>query len=123
MIEATCTACGNTQRIADGEVPAGSTFVLCTNCNSRIALPSMAADPAGLPASLRSDLMDLPAPKRTSALGIAEAPRPPSRPGGTAPQEAPRAPPPPAPASDDDSAAPGAVQIDFEASRAMTRPM
>ncbi len=101
MIEATCSACGTLNRIAEADVPVGAKFVNCSSCKSRVTvpagatvpkLPSLAAPPK-LPAIPGSktvlpakpfmpelpkaaggqndtiDLADLPAPKRTSALG------------------------------------------------------
>ncbi len=39
MIEATCSACGTLNRIAEADVPAGAKFVNCSSCKSRVALP------------------------------------------------------------------------------------
>ncbi|HEY4238429.1 MAG TPA: tetratricopeptide repeat protein [Kofleriaceae bacterium] len=107
MIEATCSACGTVNRLAEADVPVGAKFVPCTTCKSRVALPASAlpaasalpplpkppapkvpnippiasktaTPPAGLPTpklprppSASDVLADLPAPKRTSALGDA----------------------------------------------------
>ncbi len=98
MIEATCSACGTTNRIAEGDVPSGAAFVTCASCKARIAVPSAAATVASrktpppmpkppgakVPASLPSagaktdalDLGDLPAPKRQSPLGAVDLPAP-----------------------------------------------
>ena len=40
MIEATCSACGTQNRIAETDVPVGAKFVTCTTCKSRVALPT-----------------------------------------------------------------------------------
>ena len=39
MIEATCSACGTQNRIAEADVPVGAKFVTCSSCKSRVALP------------------------------------------------------------------------------------
>ncbi|MFN0250795.1 MAG: tetratricopeptide repeat protein [Kofleriaceae bacterium] len=39
MIEATCSACGTHNRIAETDVPIGAKFVVCSSCKSRVALP------------------------------------------------------------------------------------
>ncbi|MBA3461008.1 MAG: tetratricopeptide repeat protein [Deltaproteobacteria bacterium] len=39
MIEATCSACGTLNRIAEADAPAGAKFVNCSSCKSRVALP------------------------------------------------------------------------------------
>ena len=96
MIEATCSACGTLNRIAEADVPAGAKFVNCTSCKSRVALPQKAGAPAipkivpqipkiapqipkivpqpppaaGQPPPAPSgEISDLPAPRRQSALG------------------------------------------------------
>ena len=96
MIEATCSACGTLNRIAEADVPAGAKFVNCSSCKSRVALPSktQGAIPAipkpplpkmppptpkgppgiplgaaGAPPGPPVDIADLPAPRRQSALG------------------------------------------------------
>ena len=87
MIEATCSACGTLNRIAEADVPMGAKFVNCTSCKSRVALPAKLATlpkvpppvpPKGPPAVALGpaggkndiiDLADLPAPRRASALG------------------------------------------------------
>ncbi|MGE0396094.1 MAG: tetratricopeptide repeat protein [Kofleriaceae bacterium] len=40
MIEATCSACGTHNRIAETDVPVGAKFVACSSCKSRVALPN-----------------------------------------------------------------------------------
>ena len=87
MIEATCSACGALNRVPEASVPVGAKFVTCSDCKSRIALPTAAAVPPlpKLPSATPKppivvpppsaqtsdviDLADLPAPKRASALG------------------------------------------------------
>ncbi len=93
MIEATCSACGTVNRIAEADAPAGARFVTCTSCKSRVGLPTPRAagialpkpppvPPKGPPAVALGpagsgaggthdiiDLADLPAPRRQSALG------------------------------------------------------
>ena len=68
MIEATCSACGTPNRIAEADVPSGAKFVNCSSCKSRVALPAKAAA-AATPSTGEIDLADLPAPRRQSALG------------------------------------------------------
>ncbi len=105
MIEATCSACGTLNRIAEADVSAGAKFVNCSSCKSRVALaakagvippipkpplprmpPPMPKGPppvsVGVPsippvAGGRSeiDLSDLPAPKRQSPLADLPAPK------------------------------------------------
>jgi len=90
MIEATCSACGTLNRIAEADVPMGAKFVNCTSCKSRVGLPTKAAGialpkpppipPKGPPAVALGpaggggnndiiDLADLPAPRRANPLG------------------------------------------------------
>ena len=92
MIEATCSACGTLNRIAEADVPAGAKFVTCTSCKSRVGLPTPKAagialpklppvlprgplagalGPAGSGGGKNDiiDLADLPAPRRQSSLG------------------------------------------------------
>jgi tetratricopeptide (TPR) repeat protein len=83
MIEATCGACGTVARIAEADVPVGAKFVTCASCKSRVALPQKPGAkppvPPGKPPAIPKvpavpsapsvDLADLPAPKRSSALG------------------------------------------------------
>ncbi|HEY0478584.1 MAG TPA: tetratricopeptide repeat protein [Kofleriaceae bacterium] len=87
MIEASCSACGTLNRVSEANVPVGAKFITCADCKSRIAIPGVAAAPPpppklppANPAAARSggagDLSDLPAPKRTSALGPPPRPRP-----------------------------------------------
>ena len=40
MIEATCTACGNINHVAEADVPVGAKFVTCMTCKARVAVPS-----------------------------------------------------------------------------------
>ncbi|MDQ3368801.1 MAG: hypothetical protein M3680_25540, partial [Myxococcota bacterium] len=87
MIEATCSACGTTNRIADAGVPVGAKFVNCASCKSRVAIADKAATaaagkpaPTGGTAGGALDIADLPAPRRQSALG-GEAPKPAPRSG------------------------------------------
>ena len=72
MIEATCTACGTVNRIADADVPVGAKFVNCASCKSRVAVagkPATGAKPPPTPRGEALDFADLPAPRRGSALG------------------------------------------------------
>ena len=91
MIEATCSACGTLNRIAEADVPAGAKFVNCSSCKSRVVLPAKAAipsipkpplprmpppmpkpparPPGAAPGGDEVGLSDLPAPRRQSALG------------------------------------------------------
>ena len=108
MIEATCSACGTLNRIAETDVAAGARFVNCSSCKSRVALPAKAGaippiprpplpkmpppTPRGPPPVVvgipsvppvaggksEIDLSDLPAPKRQSPL--ADLPTPKSAP-------------------------------------------
>src|SRR5688500_11567137 len=85
MIEATCTACGTVNRIADADVPVGAKFVNCASCKSRVAIPaakSAAATKVG-GAGTALDFADLPAPRRGSALG-GEPPQKPAPKSGLA---------------------------------------
>jgi len=95
MIEATCSACGTLNRVPEASVPVGAKFVPCADCKARVPISAGAAAPAmpppvpGRPPAIPKSvpraavaaggsevgLSDLPAPKRTSALG-AEPPRP-----------------------------------------------
>src|SRR5262245_39214900 len=90
MIEATCSACGTLNRVAEANVPAGAKFITCADCKSRIAIapppppPAPSAKLPPIPGGPRPagglDLTDLPAPKRASALGPLPPvpPRPPA---------------------------------------------
>ncbi|MEO8702097.1 MAG: tetratricopeptide repeat protein [Kofleriaceae bacterium] len=85
MIEATCTACGNINHVAEAEIPVGAKFVNCATCKARVALPTKTAigasnlKPPAVPPIPKDPgfrpppdlgLSDLPAPKaRSSALG------------------------------------------------------
>ncbi|MCW5805950.1 MAG: hypothetical protein KIT31_26530, partial [Deltaproteobacteria bacterium] len=40
MIEATCTACGNVNRVSDADIPVGARFVTCVTCKARVAIPT-----------------------------------------------------------------------------------
>ena len=53
MIEATCSACGTLNRIAEADVPAGAKFVNCSSCKSRVALPMKTGAIPSIP-SIRS---------------------------------------------------------------------
>src|SRR5277367_3018671 len=93
MIEATCPACGTLNRFADAEVPPGAKFASCASCKARIPIP-IGVKPVGpgkppvrptpppipvpVPAKRDAviDLADLPAPRRTSALGGAGESKP-----------------------------------------------
>jgi len=108
MIEATCTACGNINRVAEGDLPSGTKFVTCASCKARVAIPLNKAKGV--------ELADLPSPKRSSPLG-GEASKPAPRSGLAAALDAelpaPRSPnrpgtPPPALELDDLLAPPGA---------------
>jgi tetratricopeptide (TPR) repeat protein len=128
MIEATCTACGNINRVAETDIPVGSKFVNCASCKARVAIPtktSLGASapkppampaPPPIPPAPKSDplgLSDLPVPKRGSALGP-DASKPAPRSGLAAaldselpaPRGAPR------PASVPASATPSALDLD-----------
>ena len=61
MIEATCSACGTLNRIADADVPAGAKFVNCSSCKSRVALPVKTGAIPAIP-SIKSPLPKLPPP-------------------------------------------------------------
>ncbi|NVB79280.1 MAG: tetratricopeptide repeat protein [Kofleriaceae bacterium] len=98
MIEATCAACGTVARIAEADLPAGTRFVTCASCKSRVPVPAARATatpakgmkipsipsvipsipkPGAAPATGKGDtidLADLPAPKRNSPLAGADAP-------------------------------------------------
>jgi tetratricopeptide (TPR) repeat protein len=94
MIEATCSACGTVNRIAEADVPVGAKFVACSSCKSRVILPAQAAKPASpiakpgpkpmavpsipkIPGPAKPpELADLPAPKRTGPLAGMEASKP-----------------------------------------------
>ena len=94
MIEATCSACGTVNRIAEADVPVGAKFVACSSCKSRVMLPAQAAKPASptakpgpkpmavptipkIPGPAKpAELADLPAPKRTGPLAGMEASKP-----------------------------------------------
>jgi tetratricopeptide (TPR) repeat protein len=111
MIEAACTACGNINRVAEGDLPSGTKFVICASCKARVPIPHRA--------KTGGDISDLPSPKRTSALG-GEASKPAPRSGLAAaldaelpaPRGGPRpATPPPALELDDLLAPPGSVGI------------
>ena len=102
MIEATCSACGTLNRVPEASVPVGAKFIACADCKARVPIAAGAATPPPMPppvpgrppaipkaaGSVRASapaaggeigLADLPAPKRTSALG-GEPPRPPAKP-------------------------------------------
>jgi tetratricopeptide (TPR) repeat protein len=103
MIEATCAACGTLNRVPEANVPVGAKFITCADCKARVAIAPVTAPPPApkpngpppgkLPPAIPSiakptpiavptpaqpadviDLADLPAPKRTSALGPAPSP-------------------------------------------------
>jgi len=92
MIEATCSACGTANRIAEADVPVGAKFVSCSSCKSRVLLPAQPraqtakpAAPAATPTigipnipgpAKNIEMADLPAPKRGNALAGMEASRP-----------------------------------------------
>jgi tetratricopeptide (TPR) repeat protein len=101
MIEATCSACGTVNRIAEADVPVGAKFVTCSSCKSRVFLPAPAAKPAPSFASTiakpvgprpmsmptpaipkipgppkPAEIADLPAPKRQGPLAGMEASKP-----------------------------------------------
>src|SRR5690348_8119194 len=128
MLEATCTACGTVNRVADADVPVGAKFVNCASCKSRVAIPVKTAANVPAPQSEALDLADLPAPRRTSALGN-DAAKPAPRSGLAAadPAElpAPRAakkpgPLPPPPVDLDDLL--GAAGVDLPAPKSATGP-
>jgi tetratricopeptide (TPR) repeat protein len=98
MIEATCSACGTLNRVSEANVPAGAKFITCGDCKARIAItppppaPPAARLPPPIPAAARSsglELTDLPAPKRSSALGPLPPATPPP-PGSATAKPAPR---------------------------------
>ena len=88
MIEATCSACGTVNRIAEADAPLGAKFVSCASCKSRVNLPAQARPlppvagpkPIGIPKipgpTMNPEIADLPAPKRGNALGGLEASKP-----------------------------------------------
>ncbi|MDQ3296622.1 MAG: tetratricopeptide repeat protein [Myxococcota bacterium] len=80
MIEATCTACGTVNRVADADVPVGAKFVNCASCKSRVAITLGGGAGKGPPRGDALDFADLPAPRRQSALG-GEAAKPAPRSG------------------------------------------
>ena len=84
MIEATCTACGNINHVAEADIPVGVRFVNCSNCKARVAIPTkttLGGAPIKPPAAGDAfNLSDLPAPKRSTALGV-ETSKPPPRSG------------------------------------------
>ena len=81
MIEATCSACGTLNRVAEADVPAGAKFVNCSSCKSRVALPVKAAIPA---------IPKAPLPKVPSAI----PPMPPVKPPPPVTAAPPKTPPP-----------------------------
>lgn len=78
MIEATCSACGTVNRVAEGNLPAGGKFLTCESCKARVALPAVGSNtatvpripprPPAIPIPKRTELSDLPAPKRQGPL-------------------------------------------------------
>jgi len=88
MIEATCSACGTVNRIAEANVPLGAKFVSCSSCKSRVILPAQphtqtakpVAKPIGIPnipgPTKNIEIANLPAPKRGNALAGMEASKP-----------------------------------------------
>ncbi|MEO6777726.1 MAG: tetratricopeptide repeat protein [Kofleriaceae bacterium] len=95
MIEATCSACGTVNRIAEADVPTGAKFVACSSCKSRVMLPASALSrsmtskvpiiPPVIPKiptpPKPAELADLPAPKRQGPLAGLEASKPAPRSG------------------------------------------
>ncbi|HEY0191832.1 MAG TPA: hypothetical protein VGC42_11975, partial [Kofleriaceae bacterium] len=80
MIEATCAACGTVNRVADGTLPGGAKFITCAGCKARVAVVAAGAAPGAAAGAAPDaapdaaiDLADLPAPRRSSALGPAPA--------------------------------------------------
>jgi tetratricopeptide (TPR) repeat protein/DNA-directed RNA polymerase subunit RPC12/RpoP len=89
MIEATCAACGTVNRMTEADVPQGAKYVTCASCKSRVVIPgattgSVPRVPTGalpkpqLPSTpgAPGDVLDLPVPKRQSALAGADPSRP-----------------------------------------------
>ena len=91
MIEATCAACGTVNRMTEADVPQGARYVTCASCKSRVPIPGATTasiprvPPGTLPkvpvppaaaAAAPGDVLDLPVPKRQSALASAEPSKP-----------------------------------------------
>src|SRR5690242_7521583 len=89
MIEATCAACGTVNRMTEADVPQGAKYVTCASCKSRVVIPGATTGsrprvPTGalpkpqLPSTpgAPADVLDLPVPKRQSALAGTEPSRP-----------------------------------------------
>ena len=93
MIEATCSACGTINRVADGDVPAGAKFLACSSCKSRVvlpgaktgSLPKMPVPKAAMipppavprpPPIPKAEIADLPVPKRQGPLSGMESSKP-----------------------------------------------
>ena len=86
MIEATCSACGTLNRIAEADVPAGAKFVNCNSCKSRVALPVKTA--SMIPSIPKPTLPKMPPPMPKGpppvTLGPAGTNPPPGKPAGPA---------------------------------------
>ncbi|HEX4423143.1 MAG TPA: tetratricopeptide repeat protein [Kofleriaceae bacterium] len=74
MIEATCAACGTLNRVPEANVPAGAKFITCVDCKARVAIAVPIAVPTPAVPTDIIDLADLPAPKRSSAIGPFQPP-------------------------------------------------
>ncbi len=90
MIEATCTACGTTNRVPEADIPTGAKFVSCSSCRARVALPAQAPLGGALPRGPANrpptspdtiELADLPAPRRASPLAGAGESKPAAKSG------------------------------------------
>ena len=73
MIEATCSACGTLNRIAEADVPAGAKFVNCNSCKSRVALPVKTGAIPAIP-SIRPPLPKMPPPTPKGPPGVSLGP-------------------------------------------------
>ncbi|MGE0867796.1 MAG: tetratricopeptide repeat protein [Kofleriaceae bacterium] len=93
MIEATCSACGTLNRVAESDVPAGTKFVNCSSCMSKVALPGRPTSMGPLPIKPPAGMLPKVAPPKPPAV-----PKPPPVPSRVTPaQGSPIAPKPPAP--------------------------
>ncbi len=73
MIEATCSACGTLNRIAEADVPAGAKFVNCSSCKSRVALPVKTGAIPTIP-SIKPPLPKMPPPTPKGPPGVSLGP-------------------------------------------------
>ncbi|MGE3454171.1 MAG: tetratricopeptide repeat protein, partial [Kofleriaceae bacterium] len=93
MIEATCSACGTLNRVAESDVPAGTKFVNCSSCMSKVALPGKPTSTGPLPIKPPAGML----PKVAPPLKPPAVPKPPPVPSRVTPVAgSPIAPKPPA---------------------------